>query len=70
MTTIVENRRVLDDITSLRHEDHQRGVVEVTRGPSIQARLQRLIKVSVQAHKIAARTEREPVELDSDSLTW
>jgi hypothetical protein len=56
--TVVNNGRVLDDIASLWHEDLQSGVVELTDGPSVKARLYCLINVSVEAHKIASSVQR------------
>jgi hypothetical protein len=65
---IVDHRRVLHDIASLRHEDLKSGVVEITNRPLVQARLDRLVDASVQTDEVTARAQREPIEVDSESL--
>jgi hypothetical protein len=60
----VVDRRLLDHERSLRDFDLQRGVVEVARRPPLEPRCNRLEDASVQPHRVAARAEREPVEVD------
>jgi hypothetical protein len=64
---VVADGRLLDHEASLRHLHDERGVVEIARRPSLKPRCDRLEDASVQPHRMAARAEREPVEVDSSS---
>ncbi len=41
-------------------------MIEIEHRPAVEACLDRFIDVSVQAHKVATRAQREPVEVYSD----
>jgi len=66
LAVVVADGRLLDHEASLGHLHDERGVVEIARRPSLKPRCDRLEDASVQPHRVAARAEREPVEVDSD----
>jgi hypothetical protein len=58
-------RCLLDHEASLRDANLERGVEEVAGGPPGEPRCRRLEEASVQTHRMAARAEREAVEVDA-----
>jgi hypothetical protein len=60
----VGDRRLLDHEASLRHAHLKRRVVEGVRHAPLEPRRHRLEDAPVQPHRLAARAEREPVEVD------
>ncbi|HEX2346030.1 MAG TPA: hypothetical protein VHI12_05560 [Gaiellaceae bacterium] len=67
LNVVVADGRLLDHEASLRHLHDERGVVEIARRPPLKPRCDRLEDASVQPHQVAARAEREPVEVDPGS---
>ena len=63
----VGDRRLLDHEAALRHAHLKRRVVEVARRPPLEPGCHGLKDPSVQSHRVAARAQREPVEVNGGS---
>lgn len=61
----IADRCLLDHETPRRHVYLERSVIEVARLPPLEPRRYCLEDASVQPHRVAARSEREPVDVDS-----
>ena len=61
--TPVVDRRLLDYVSALRQLQLQRGVVEIARRSSLQSCRHRLVDAAVQPDEVAARPQRQPVEV-------
>src|SRR6266480_2139131 len=61
----ISDRRLLNHVVPLRHDHLKGGVVELTRRALLDFRRDSFIDLSVQAHEVPARPQREPVQVDS-----
>ena len=60
----VANRRLLDHEATLFHMHDKRRVVEIARSPPLEPRCDRLEDAPIEPHEVAARADREPVEVN------
>jgi hypothetical protein len=61
----VRDRRHLDREPPLRHSDDERGVIERTPRSLLEPRRYGLEQASVQAHRMTAGPQREPIEVNA-----
>jgi len=59
----VPDRPHLDRVGDVMRSQHEGRVVEIRRSPMVSPRRQPLVHASVPAHDVAARAEREPVQV-------
>ncbi|MFL5889391.1 MAG: hypothetical protein ACJ76M_09930 [Solirubrobacteraceae bacterium] len=62
----VRDRCLLDHVRLLQELDLEGGVVEVAPRTPLDARRERLVDATIEPDEVAARAERQPVEIDGD----
>jgi hypothetical protein len=65
LDAVAPRRLLLDHVPPLGHAHLERGMVEIAAISTAEPRGDRLEDLSVQAYRLTAGTEREPVEVDS-----